>query len=195
VTLSATIHNSVTTICSHLTSFIICCLAGSKEALLSTYQQRPELTCKVLRLAVRSRPTGCSVSKPDTSTEVQQAAEFAQLVLQMCATAAAAKATAAVAAAHARQLFALAVLCLKLSATSKLEEWQLEAALAAAAAAVSAAVHLIVPALLAVQVKQQRVLPAAAAAVAAAAAGCQAMSLAWAWCSGGWRCSMLDRPF
>jgi hypothetical protein len=77
---------------------------------------------------VRSRHFWSEVVAADPTTEAQQVAVFAKLVLQMCATAAAAADAGAVDTAHARQLFALAASCLKLSPANKPGSWQLEAA-------------------------------------------------------------------
>jgi hypothetical protein len=108
---------------------------------MSAYKQQPQLTCTVLELAVRNRPFWSWVAPSVTpSTDAQEAAAFAKLVLQMCA--AAAPTAAALGTAHTRQLFACSASCLKLVATNtpgSSSAGQLEPALAAADAAIAAA--------------------------------------------------------
>jgi hypothetical protein len=147
--------------------FLLLCLymSCSSQALSVAYQQQPELTCSSLEAAVRGKHLMSAIlissHASDAKTEEKRDVMFAKRVLLMCEYAAlqlqstAQPATAAAAAAAAvgrgvlgvaavaRQLFALAVSCLKLaSVRSEPRSWQLQVALAVTGAAVSAAAAL-----------------------------------------------------
>jgi hypothetical protein len=115
-----------------------CCPAGSSEALLSAYRQQPKLTCKALELVIRLKR---DITEPKATCRARlRALSFASHVLRLRSTAAAANHAEAQ---QVRQLFGMAVSCLKqVSVVPSRNNRKLTAAsleLAAAAAAAAAA--------------------------------------------------------